>query len=338
MSKKISIIVPCYLVEKYIDRCVNSLLNQTIGIDNLELIFINDASPDNTLAKLLSFEQRYPDSIIVINSEVNMKQGGARNLGLQYASADYIGFIDSDDWIEPTMYEKLYTKAVSYNCDVVACELKRVFNETTPMGSTGNQDCLFIIEDEKSRKELLISRLGSGSVCTRLFKKSLIFDNNIFFPEGLAYEDNHFIYFIQIYAKSFYSLPEYLYHYFVNPNSTIVTPEAPHHFDRLTIETMKLDELKRRGLFDLYYHEIEFNFLLLYYFNTLHIILTRFSKVPIDIVNRMRLQVKTSFPNYKNNPYIDNFLIELYKVLMRTIDTPLDQVAWDELSVKYKST
>ena len=113
MAKKISIIIPCYMVEQYIDRCVNSLLNQSIGLENLELIFINDASPDLTLSKLLDYEQLYPESILIIDSKENMKQGGARNLGLMYASADYIGFVDSDDWVEPTMFEKLYAKAIA---------------------------------------------------------------------------------------------------------------------------------------------------------------------------------------------------------------------------------
>lgn len=206
MVKKISIIIPCYLVEQYIDRCINSLINQTTGLDNLELIFINDASPDNTLDRLLFYESQYPDSIVVINSDKNMKQGGARNLGLNYASADYIGFVDSDDWIEPTMFEKLYDKAIKYDCDVVTCDSKRVFDENTPMGPNGNQDCLYIIDDIESRKDLLISGLGNGGIYTRIYKRSLIFNHDIFFPENLTYEDNFFAFLYSYMLSEFTSL------------------------------------------------------------------------------------------------------------------------------------
>lgn len=85
----ISIIVPCYNVENYIDRCVSSLVSQTIGIENLEIILVNDASRDNTLFKLYEWEKKYPDSIMVITYDENIRQGGARNVGLSYATSDY---------------------------------------------------------------------------------------------------------------------------------------------------------------------------------------------------------------------------------------------------------
>jgi glycosyltransferase involved in cell wall biosynthesis len=337
MSKKISIIVPCYMVEEYIDRCAASLLNQTIGLENLELIFINDASPDNTLAKLLDYEKQYPESIIIINSEENLRQGGARNLGLQIASADYIGFIDADDWVELTMFEKLYQKAITYDCDIVSCGSKRVFDESTPMGPTGYKDRFYIIDDATSRKDLLITGMGSGGGCARLYKKSLIHDNDIFFPEHLAYEDNFFGYLVEMYVKRIYLLEEDLYYYFINTESTTTTKGATHHFDRLTIELMKLEELKTRGLFEEYYEEHEYNFLLLFYLNTLHIIFTRFKSIPLDIVNTMRQEVLNNFPTYQSNPYTHKFLPEVYKILLDTIATPMDQETWNQLAEQYRS-
>ena len=79
--KKVSVIIPCYNVESYIDRCFNSLVNQTIGMEHLELIFINDESTDCTMEKLLQYEQQYPENIILINFETNQRQGTARNTG-----------------------------------------------------------------------------------------------------------------------------------------------------------------------------------------------------------------------------------------------------------------
>lgn len=125
-GKWISVIIPCYNAEMYIERCISSLVAQTIGIENLELIFVNDASDDNTINYLREWEIRYPDSIVVIDCENNRRTGGARNIGLRRACGKYIGFMDNDDEIEPEMYEMLYNAAEKYQCDVVSCLYERI--------------------------------------------------------------------------------------------------------------------------------------------------------------------------------------------------------------------
>lgn len=134
----ISVIIPCYNVENYIDRCVKSLINQSIGVENLELIFVNDASTDGTLTKLQNWEQTYPENIMVITYEENLRQGGARNVGLQYATGEYIGFVDSDDWIEPDMYELLYSIAKQKDFDQVCGKYMRNFSEEDSMPDDSN--------------------------------------------------------------------------------------------------------------------------------------------------------------------------------------------------------
>lgn len=332
MSKLITVIIPCYMVEQYIDRCVDSLINQTFGLDNLELIFVNDASPDKTIDKLLDYEKQFPNDITVINCEENLKQGGAKNLGLSYASTDYISFIDSDDWLEPTMYEKLYEKAIQYNCDIVSCCLKRVPSEGLPMGRTGKKDQYYIIENDAQRKSIMIE--GIGSCVTKLYKKDLIIKNNIYFPEHLTYEDNYFSYMMNMYVQSIYFLEEYLYHYYINPESTVVKKNSTHHFDRLVTETMKIEELKARNFFDQYHDEIEFNFLNLFYLNSLNIFFTRFTTTPVDILNYMKETVVSLFPNYKNNPYLIH-IPEVYHILLKTIDTYVSNDEWIRIANAY---
>ena len=92
----VSVIIPCYNVESYIDRCLASITVQTIGMENLELICVDDASADGTWNRLLLWEQLYPEQVILIRQEVNRRQGAARNLGLQYASADWVSFVDAE--------------------------------------------------------------------------------------------------------------------------------------------------------------------------------------------------------------------------------------------------
>ena len=105
--KKISVIIPCYNSVKWLPKCFMSLVEQSIGIDNLELIFVNDASTDDgqTWDMLKEMEKAYPESIIIIDLPYNRRQGGARNEGLKYASGEYIAFVYSDDWIEEVLYE-----------------------------------------------------------------------------------------------------------------------------------------------------------------------------------------------------------------------------------------
>ena len=105
--KKLSIVVPCYNVEKYIDRCVNSLVNQTLSHTEYEIILVDDASADDTWKHITDWEQRFPELIMAIHCDENGKMGKARNIGVSYASGEYIGYTDSDDWVEPDMYKTL---------------------------------------------------------------------------------------------------------------------------------------------------------------------------------------------------------------------------------------
>ena len=94
MKRKISIIIPCYNVEKYVTRCIKSIINQSYGIENMDIILVNDGSKDNTIAIINGFGQKYPENIRVINMPINRGLGAARNIGLDFAEGDYIMFID----------------------------------------------------------------------------------------------------------------------------------------------------------------------------------------------------------------------------------------------------
>ena len=107
-EKKVSIIVPCYNVEKYVAVCLESIIAQSIGFHLIELILVNDASTDNTLTILQEYEQRYDQSIILVDCPVNGKGGGARNTGMQYASADYVMFVDADDRLSLSAVEEMF--------------------------------------------------------------------------------------------------------------------------------------------------------------------------------------------------------------------------------------
>ena len=116
---KVSVIVPFYNVEKYIEKCLNSLVNQSL--EEIEIILVNDGSQDSSKEKAKEIEKKFPNKIKYYE-KANGGLGDARNFGIKYATGEYIAFLDSDDYVEPTMYEEMYEKAKQENADMVECD------------------------------------------------------------------------------------------------------------------------------------------------------------------------------------------------------------------------
>ena len=310
-NKKISIILPCYNVEQYLDRCFNSLKNQTLGFENIELIFVNDASTDGTLAKLTSLEEQYPDNIIVINFTENRRQGTARNVALEYASAPYIGYVDSDDWIDVTMFEKMISAIEKYDCDFVECrwDLARDEKHRTPVKKLGDNGYLDLTKPE-IRAKFIGDQIGITALWSKVFKKSFLEDNDIFCPEQIRYEDIFFCYLAFLYAKSYYRIDEALYHYFVNPEGTVQRKSQEYQLDKMTIALGFLETCKERRLFE---EEtlssittkdcIEWMFLEKYYVYMLWEIFQEFPDRSYDYFIEMRETILNEVPDYKTNPF-----------------------------------
>lgn len=173
MSPKISIIVPVYKVEKYIHKCIDSILNQTFK--DFELILVDDGSPDNC-GKICDEYAKKDNRIIVIHKE-NGGQATARNIALDIAKGEYIGFVDSDDYIKPDMYEKLYNACSLNNSDISVIGFREI-NEN------GNSIYEYIPD-----KLYFFDALKRAHMWNKLFNKKLFFENNLFFQSGRYYED-----------------------------------------------------------------------------------------------------------------------------------------------------
>lgn len=335
MEKKISVIIPCYNVEKYINRCVASLVRQTIGVENLELIFVDDASTDGTLEQLYQWEAKYPESVMVVVCEENGRQGRARNIGLGYASADYISYVDADDWIEPEMLQMLYQAAMEQDVPVTACRMGRDLGDGKIVKSYDlchNKDELICITSLQERHDFL--ELSIGPVVAKLYLKSFLLDNHLFFPEQTAYEDNYVIGLLAFCLPSIYVIDQEYYHYFANSASTVTSKNAMHHFERLYIEIALVEELKCRGLFGEFREEILGDFLCRYYINTLHMVFTRFETLPYEVLNEMRREVLLRFPDYKETKVYQE-LPEMSKGFCLTLETEMTQEKWDNLAKNY---
>ncbi len=312
---KISIIIPCFNVESFIDRCMQSIAAQTIGIENLEVILIDDASTDRTLERLRDWESRYPDQITVISYDENVRQGGARNRGLRRASAEYIGFVDADDWIEPDMYQMLYEKMQDRSCDVV----RGKFVRHNRAGEADAQPQGVAHEDQEyhftSIHGFYLEEYGPvgnygefGSICTGIFRRDRIIENECFFPEKLAYEDNYWTEILSLYIRSCYIVDRICYHYMTNPDSTVMKKNSDRHLERLEIEMMKLSRYKQLGVLQYpeFYQKIQGNFILLYYVNTLFLLFTRCDCVPAQTINHMIRTVQKEFPDWESGAYMES--------------------------------
>lgn len=172
---KVSVIVPVYNVEKYIKKCLNSLVNQTL--DEVEIVVVNDGSPDNSQRIIDEYTKKYK------NVKSYVKENGglsdARNYGIKKATGKYISFVDSDDYIRKDMLEKMYNYAIQKNFDVVVCDSINVYSDGTEILIKSNNNY-----SDNDVKNYIIS---PPMACTRLFKKS-IFDK-IEFKKNIYYED-----------------------------------------------------------------------------------------------------------------------------------------------------
>ena len=301
--KEISVVIPCYNVEQYIDQCVESLVNQTFGIERMELIFVNDASTDSTLDKLAAWEQKYPNSIIVITLLENSKQGTARNIGMEYASGYYLGFIDSDDYVEHDMYERMYRFHKAHDVDCVICGRynERLVDGKIVRSTTGpKQDGIMDLQNQKYRSHAIGIAATSG-VVQRLYKREWLLELGVTFPEKMAYEDNYFHGIVNYYLNKVGLIQAPLYHYRYNESSTCHLRNSLHHLDRLKVELMKLEELMKRNLYETYFQNIEFDFVYLYFVNTIVLMISRLDEIPEGIVQEMQRTVRTLFPNWREN-------------------------------------
>lgn len=213
---KVSIIVPVYKVEKYLRKCLDSLINQTI--DDYEIILINDGSPDNSQQIIDEYKTRYPEMIKTLLID-NGGQGRARNFGIDMAKGDYIGFVDSDDWVDVTMFEKLYNAAKANDADLVLCDCAACSEDG------GREYMNTSVYDDPMQV--------SGSVWNKLFRRDTIGD--VRFASGLWYEDLPFALKLMLKSRKTVSVSEGLYFYRVSPASTMRNNNAKKNLDILTI-------------------------------------------------------------------------------------------------------
>lgn len=224
----ISIIVPVYNTGKYIAKCLNSLINQTIK--NIEIIIINDGSQDNSEEICKGFLLK--DKRIKLINQKNSGQGAARNRGLEVARGKYIAFVDSDDYIELNMYEKLVYNMKKYNCDIVACQVNMVDEEKIISNKKNMPESGYIETGYEAMERYL--KLGRWGVCDKLYKKEIL--KNVKFLEGRTCGEDHAVIVpILKNVKKMVTIDDYLYNYLVRKDSTTTSTFSIKNFDTVYV-------------------------------------------------------------------------------------------------------
>lgn len=299
---KLSIIVPVYnMVEGgKLDFCMQSLLNQTI--EDYEIIAVDDKSTDSSLEVLKTWAEKFPDRMKVIASPENRRQGGAKNLGLAAAEGMWIGFVDSDDWVAPDMYEKLLRKAEESGADIVGCDYTLVQEQTMVPGKYSHNNSLDQTgtADIQKRKKMI---LNPGSMVIKIYRRDIFLKNAIRFPEHIFYEDNAIAALTMLSAKRFEKVEEALYYYYQNAASTVHTVSEERCRDRMKASEIYMEECRKRGFHEEYGEEIDYKFFELYYKNTLFSYMQSCGKTKLSFVRELKRGLLAQVPHFSENPY-----------------------------------
>lgn len=242
MDALISVIVPVYKVEKELPRCVDSILRQTYP--HLQIILVDDGSPDGCGAICDAYAAAH-ENVQVIHKE-NGGLSDARNAGIEHADGDYLMFIDSDDYIEPDMAEKLYRALQSADADMSICNY---LHDCAPNEAQSYPNDLPIADGVLSGREILAEQVFVGSgvwfiiVCNKLYSKKLF--DEIRFPVGKLNEDEFVFHRIMLQCERVACVHDALYHYVIRPGSIMRSDFSSRRFDAAEAAFLRAEELAR---------------------------------------------------------------------------------------------
>lgn len=287
MEIKVSVIVPVYKTEQYLKKCLDSLVGQTLK--EIEIIVVNDGSPDNSQDIIDEYASKYPQV-----HGIKKDNGGlsdARNCGIQYASGEYIAFVDSDDYVEPHMCEVMYKKATKNALDVIVCD---TFMDYPTHSYVLKADLGYTNEPEKSYI------FAYPNAPARLVRAELMKEH--MFRKDIWYEDLDLMPTLAVYTTKIGFANEALYHY-LQRDASIMNQTVFHSKfeDIFTVLQDVSDAFEGNGKYEMYYKELEY----LYIIQLQRSAILRFADLKGSEQCRERVHqiMKHKFPNWSKNPY-----------------------------------
>lgn len=307
--KKVSIIVPVYGVEKYIDKCLDSLVKQSLK--EIEVIVVNDGTKDNSQKIIDKYVKKYPDKIKSFIKE-NGGQGSARNYGLEKVSGEYIGYVDSDDFIEKDMYKKLYNKAKEKDYDIVVCGNYNVSEDYQ------NKNVDVFINNYNTDLENIF--FGKMAVWNKIYKRDILIKNKLEFKEKVWYEDLAFTLKAIMNSNTFAFIDEPLYDYLIREGSTMNNSNVQRNLEILDAFNDILSYIKHNKKEE-YFSKIEFLAIDHIYISAIVRVLKADADKNIkkETIEKLIDYMNKKFPNYKSNKYI-NTLSKNRKIIYKLIN------------------
>lgn len=313
LDKKVSVVVPVYNAREFLKECLDSLVNQTL--QDIEIIAVNDGSTDDSLEILKEYETKYASKLRVFSKE-NGGQATARNMGIAKCEGEYIGFVDSDDYVALDMYEKMYAVAKKDGCDYVECEYKYMKVEQDK--SLKELPCYGNVRAFGERKEMFIDPLVSP--WNKLYRAELLKEKDIIFPEGVIYEDTAFFVKGIPHIQKMGFVPEAFVYHFLRENSTMNSNKAKRVGNIFPVLEDIWNYYEERGFKDTYFHELE-------YFCTKILLCSSLSRIASvrdkalrkEFIEKTMTMIKNKFPGYRRNPYLKSGKTSIYMKLMNSV-------------------
>ncbi len=291
---KVSIIIPVYGVEEYLPQCLDSILGQTY--DNLEVILIDDESPDNCPQMCDDYAKK--DKRVKVIHKKNGGQGVARNVGIDKCKGEYIVFVDSDDFIEKDAIELMLERSIKDNSDMVLCDSLKVFDDLP----SKNQDGLGEATLKKGSLRQKDRILASLSPWGKLYKRELFANPANRYPASIWYEDYALIPKILSEANFVSYVNKPLYCYRVRQGSTMNNKNYQRNMEIITASDKLLGYFEQDGTYDEFKDELEY--LVAYHVITSavqRIFLSGFHK---DLAKELYDYVANKFPDFRKNHYV----------------------------------
>lgn len=242
---KVSIIIPVYNVEQYLNKCLESCVKQSL--QEIEVIVINDASPDCSGEIMHKFGELYPDKIRNVFLETNIRQGGARNVGIMMARGKYLCFVDSDDYIDEMMCEKLYKRCERNNLDIVCCDGYYVYGDKK-------------VYHERMKKYDMDGHLSLHHFTGQQFmliRREIVIKNNLFYPEKILHEDTAVVPLWYLCAQRMEIIEEPMYFQNVHVGSVTSSIDFFSALQMIQVLKILLDNAKKIGIYSAYKREID---------------------------------------------------------------------------------
>ena len=290
---KVSIIVPIYNVEMYIEKCLETLVNQTLK--DIEIILVNDGSKDGSAEIAKKYLKKYPEKIVYLEKE-NGGLSDSRNYGLPYAKGEYIAFLDSDDYVEENMYEEMYELAKKEDSDMVQCNFYWEYPDK-------NKKKIGELKQYSNKKEMLVkTRVEAWN---KLIKREILVKNpEIKFPKGLRYEDVEFTYKLIPYVEKVSILNKPFIHYIQRGNS-ISNTQNERTKEIFNVLDNVIKYYKEKNLYEEYKEQLEYVYVKTVLCRSLlRMVKINDKAIKSQLLKRTWENVNTKFPEWKKNPIL----------------------------------